>query len=133
MSAAPGKFCPHQNYHHSSGPATGSLAGVIGPNEPCPTASYVEGNGKHGSQTPTGRTTLQINLCAFTPTLRIRRSASPNQQLECAELGLAAQHVELAAQYVEGFLAARAAPLWQRALGVKLGNLLNTESLLTRG
>ena len=114
-------------------PRQGSLALGYSTDVPCPTASCVEGSGKHGSQTPTGRTTLQINLCAFTPTLRIRRSASPNQQLECAEFGLAAQHVELAAQYVEGFLAARAAPLWQRALGVKLGNLLNTESSLTRG
>ena len=43
------------------------------------------------------------------------------------------RRVELATQYVEGFLAARAALLWQRALGVKLGNLLNTESSLTRG
>ena len=46
------------------GPATRKLGQwVIGPDEPCPTASCVEGNGKHGSQTPTGRTTLQINLC----------------------------------------------------------------------
>ena len=43
----------------------------------CPTASCVEGSGKHGSQTPTGRTTLQINLCTFVPMLHIHRAALP--------------------------------------------------------
>ena len=41
----------------------------------CPTASCVEGSGKHRSQTPTGCTTLQINLCAFVPILHIDRAA----------------------------------------------------------
>ena len=43
------------------------------------------------------------------------------------------RRVELATQYIEGFLAARVTLLWQRVLGVKLGNLLNSESSLTRG
>ena len=101
---------------------------------PCPTASCVEGSGKHGPHSPTGRMTLQINLCAFTNTLRIRRSASPNQQLEYAESGLAAQHVELASQYVEGVPSRTgSSALVAEGTGHKLGNLLNTESSLTRG
>ena len=41
----------------------------------CPTASSVDENGKHGSHTPTDRTTLQINLCAFVPMLHTHRAA----------------------------------------------------------
>ena len=48
------------------GPRQGSLAMGNSSDEPSPTASCVEGSGKHGPHTPTGRTTLQINLCALT-------------------------------------------------------------------
>ena len=58
VSAAP-EVCP------TGSPRQGSLALGYSTDVPCPTASCVEGSGKHGSQTPTGRTTLQINLCAF--------------------------------------------------------------------
>ena len=68
VSAAP-EVCP------TGSPRQGSLALGYSTDVPCPTASCVEGSGKHGSQTPTGRTTLQINLCAFVPILHIDRAA----------------------------------------------------------
>ena len=52
VSAAP-EACP------TGSPRQGSLALGYSTDVPCPTASCVEGSGKHGSQTPTGRTTLQ--------------------------------------------------------------------------
>ena len=58
------------------GLATRKLSLGYSTDVPCPTASCVEGSGKHGPHTPTGRTTLQIILSALN--LYPCRGALPN-------------------------------------------------------
>ena len=68
--------------------------------EPCPTASCVEGSGKHGPHTSTGRTTLQIILSALN--LYPYRGALPNP-MDDEEIRLSkCRRVELASQHLEG-------------------------------